>query len=356
MTDRLSEVSGVVYGIHLRGRLPAVFAPYLLAARGDPAATTVPLTVTFRTVRTVPEVEEIWVSQTGEAESVERLALFRVAGGFGLRFTGEDRGLVRCTRERIELEWSAAASAAPHGFFAYVLPLWLELCGVPVLHGSAVTVAGRAVGFLGPSGIGKSVLCAELLRLGCGFVADDGLALEPAEDGGWCCLDGPPMMRLWPSGLAGRLDVAAESLPRVREGGDKRRLPLRRDADPGGPPAEGLLASPSPATGSPSDVEPYRHALAALYVLERRADPDGPVRLTACAPREALVRLVGHGVAAAPAAVLGLAERRLERLAEVAETVPVRRLGFPSGIDSAESILRLIERDLRDLEEGPEAR
>ena len=355
MKARFSDVFGVVYGILVRGRLPAVFAPYLLAPRGD-ATATVPLTVTFRTVRTVPEVEEIWVSQTGEAQSAESLALFRVEGGFGLRITGEARGLVRCTPGTIGIEWSTAASGAPHCFFTYVLPLWLEARGVPVLHGSAVTVAGRAVGFLGPSGTGKSVLCAELLRLGCGFVADDGLALEPTDGGGWRCLAGPPMMRMWPSGLAGRLDVAAESLPRIRESGDKRRLPLPAAADPGGSPAAELVASSPVATGSPSDAVPYRHELAALYVLERRADPSVPVRLTACGPREALVRLVEHGVAAAPAAALGLAGRRLELLADVAETVPVRRLGFPSGTDSAASILRRIERDLQDPEEGPEAR
>jgi hypothetical protein len=197
-----------------------------------------------------------------------------------------------------------------------------------VLHGSAVTVGGRAIGFLGASGGGKSVLCAELLRLGCGFVADDGLALERGAEGAWLCLPGPPGLRLWPSGLASRLAVAAERLPRVRGGGDKRWLPV-----------SGLGRRPSPA----------RPRLAALYELRRRADPGGPLRLAPYTPRQALLRLVEHGVAAAPAAALGLARRRLALLADVAEKVPLRRLSFASAGDSAAEILAAIEGDLETL-------
>jgi len=321
----LSEMSGVVYGVHLQGRLPAAFRPYLLPREAEPAGAVADLEITYRVVARLPQVEAIWESAAVTPDDPFHFSLFRLPGGFGLRVDGEDRGLVRCTPQRIGIEWATAAAAAPHHFFSYVVPLWLETHGIPVLHGSAVTVAGRAVGFLGGSGSGKSVLCAELLRLGCGFIADDGLALKQGADGAWRGLPGPPGLRLWPSGLATRLGWAPERLPRVRGSGDKRWLSL-----PDGP----------------GELPPRRPRWAAFYELDRRAEPGGPVRIAPCRPQEALVRLLAHGVAAAPAAALGLAAQRLELLADVAERVPLRRLSLASGSDSAAAVLAAVESDL----------
>lgn len=335
---RLVEVSGVVYGVHVRGRLPAAFRPYLLPSSDDPGDPGRDLEVRYRLVDELPEVEEVWVSETeapGPEAAPGRFALFRLRGGFGLTVSDQGQGLFRCTPRTIGIEWTASGTGtgAPHYLFTYALPLWLETRGVPVLHASAVCVGGRAVAFVGPSGMGKSVLSAELLGLGCGFLADDGLALRREEhreegrdgEGGWHGLPGPPLLRLWPSGLEGRLEVAAAGLPRVHEALEKRRWT---------PPGE---AAATPASGLP---------LAAVYVLERRGGRDGPVETSAYGARDALVRLLEHGVAAGPAAALGLSGRRLDLLADVAETVPVRRLRFPSGADSAERILDAIASQL----------
>jgi hypothetical protein len=323
------DVSGVVYGVHLRGRLPAPFRPYLLPGTGEPADPAGALEVSYRLRDDLPAVEEIWASEAEGPRFRGRFALFRLPEGFGLTVAAEGRGLFRCTPRTIRVEWTAPGTGAPHYLFSYALPLWLEAQGVPVLHGSAVSFAGRGVAFVGPSGVGKSVLCAELLRLGCGFVADDALALYRDEGrdgrGEWRCAPGPPLLRLWPSGLESRLEVAAHGLPKVHDALDKRQMLLRGER-------AGL-----PSTGPP---------LAAVYVLRRRPEAGGPVRISACGARDALVRLLEHGVAAAPAAALGLSGGRLERLADVAERVPVRRLAYPSSADSAAPIRDAIERDL----------
>lgn len=337
----LVEASGAVYGVRVRGRLPAAFRPYLLPAPGAAAGAPGPagaVELAYRTLAELPEVEESWVSEAEgpnpEGGGTVRLALFRLPGGFGLTVAGEARGLFRCTPRRIDVEWTPPGTGAPHYLFTYALPLWLEAEGVPVLHASAVGVGGRAVGFVGPSGVGKSVLCAELLRLGCGFVADDGLAVyrerdrdEGLERGTWHAAPGPPLLRLWPSGLEGRLGVPAADLPRVHETLDKRRLAL-----------------PETAAAAPPDGLP----LAAVYALRREPEGEGRVEISPTRPRDALVRLLEHGVAAAPAAALGLAGRRLELLATLAETVPVRSLRFPTGADSTARVLEAIRRDLGD--------
>lgn len=359
----LVEVSGTVYGVRLRGRLPAAFRDYLAltldpfpdhdashrgargrgtppaprprlrgSAEGGSAAPEAAVELGYRALDGLPEVEETWASEAPgpnpEGGGTVRFALFRLRGGFGLTVAGEGRGLFRCTSRRIDVEWTPPGTGAAHYLFTYALPLWLEAEGVPVLHASAVALDGRAVGFVGPTGIGKSVLCAELLRLGCDFVADDGLAVRPhegREESAWRAFHGPPLLRLWPSGLEGRLGVPAGDLPRVHETLDKRRLPL-----PG-------AAAAAPPAGLP---------LAAVYSLRREPNAAGEVAISPCRPRDALVQLLEHGVAAAPAAALGLAGRRLELLAGLAEAVPVRRLRFPSGADSAARLLEAIRKDL----------
>jgi hypothetical protein len=60
-----------------------------------------------------------------------------------------------------------------------VLPLAAVLCGLEVLHASAVALDDRAVAFVGRTGSGKTSLALNLVLRGAGFVCDDVLALEP---------------------------------------------------------------------------------------------------------------------------------------------------------------------------------
>lgn len=319
-------MEGSVYGVSIRGRLPEAFRPYLLPAGKAPAADE--LRIDHRVVpaldRVPPppfEAPEVWASDT---ESGGRFAVHRLEGGFGLVVSDLGTGRFRCSAGAIEIEWAETGTGAPHFLFTYALPLWLETRGVPVLHGSAVTLNERAVAFVGPSGTGKSVLCAALLARGCGFLADDGLALRRGEDGGWRCAPGPPVLRLWPSGIERALPAgegARASLPRVHEALEKRRVDL----------GDGVAFGPGP--GPP---------LAAVYVLHRRPEASGGVEVGEMGSRDGLVHLLEHGIAGAPAAALGLSARRLALLAELAEQVPVRRLSFPSAPDSADRILDAI--------------
>ena len=324
--DGLVEVSGVVYGVRLEGRLPAPFRQYLLAVGGHRSSAPDRLDVGYRPIEELPEVDEVWAAEVEWPPDGGRFALFRLPGGFGVTVSAGGRGLFLCSSEAIRVEWATAPEGAAHAFFSYALPLWLETHGVPVLHASVVSVDGRAVAFLGPSGMGKSVLCGELLRLGCRFVADDGLAPRRDPADGWRCFPGPPLLRLWPSGLAGRLGIPSETLPRVHEGLEKRRLQL----------SEGGAEPEAEGAGVP---------LAAIYLLAR-SDGPGEVRSSELTPRDALVHLLEHGVATGPAAVLGLSGRRFEVLADLADAVPVRRLEYPSGTDSAEAVLKAIRQDL----------
>lgn len=318
----LAEVRGLAFGVEIRGRLPAGFAPFLrpsAAGLGEPGRV---LEVTYRTVPRLAEVEEVWAAEPRPPATRDRLALFRWPDGVGLTVRSEGAGLFRLGARRVDVEWLPGGAGAAHFFFSHALPLWLESRGVTVLHASAVARGDRVVAFLGPSGVGKSTLCAELVGAGWGFVADDGLALEEDERGAWRCLPGPPWLRLWPSALEGRLGIPAAELPRVHETLEKRRLAV---AGPDTAPPAGDLT------------------LAAVYLLERAAEESGGAPdLSACTRGEALVRLVEHSLAAAPLAALGLAGERLDRLARLAAGVEVRRLQLSAGEEAARRVREVL--------------
>src|SRR4051812_46012884 len=62
-----------------------------------------------------------------------------------------------------------------------ILPWAAVLRGLEVLHASAVTLGGRAVALIGPTGAGKTSLALRLVAAGGGFLTDDVLALDEEE-------------------------------------------------------------------------------------------------------------------------------------------------------------------------------
>jgi hypothetical protein len=62
-----------------------------------------------------------------------------------------------------------------------VLPLAAALRGLEILHASAVEMAGRAVAFLGSSGVGKTTLATRIVARGARLVTDDVLAVDVAN-------------------------------------------------------------------------------------------------------------------------------------------------------------------------------
>jgi len=322
--ENLAEVSGRVHGVRVHGVLPAAFGAHLLPCTDGQRELRTGLEVTYREATEVPSGEELWVAEPQGPIFRGRLALFRPGEGVGLAVDAEGRGVFHVTSRAIAIDWVAGGTGAAHYFFSHALPLWLEIGGVPVLHASAVAFGDRAVAFLGRSGVGKSTLCAELAQAGCGFVADDGLALREGVQGDWRCFHGPPLLRLWPSALGQRLGIAFGELTRVHDTLGKRHL-----------------RPPELVSVAPEGLE-----LARDYVLDRQIETACRVSISRYRPRQSLVRLIEHSVAGAPASALGLARRRLELLARVVERVPVCRLGFPSADDSSSRVREAILGDL----------
>ncbi|MBX3207367.1 MAG: hypothetical protein KF764_20130 [Labilithrix sp.] len=174
-----------------------------------------------------------------------------------------------------------------------------QLAGEISLHGSAVTVGGRAVVMLGTSGRGKSTLAAALCRRGAELLADDAVGLtftatsvdvEPAETDHW-------------------LDETSQAALQLLD----------------------------PTTSSPSAKRPIaartsRTAVAAAAIFELRWAPDGPPRAMRRRGVEALASVLPH-VARFVLDSPRHQRTELEHLERLVREVPVYVLERPRSFD-----------------------
>jgi len=215
-----------------------------------------------------------------------RVGLFRIGGGREIVVhpaPGVDESLLRLV------------------LLGPALAILLHQRGRLVFHASAVAREGRAFGFLGGSGRGKSTLAAALHALGDDLVADDALVVsddEPAPE----VSPGFPQLKLWPD--SARL-LGEDLPPRLHPRVDKRALRLPR----------GFAARPLPLGG--------------LFVLARGARPSAE-RLP---PVEALAELLRHTYGAR--LILSFdARRQMRRCASLLAKVPAYRLTLPRSLPS----------------------
>lgn len=189
-----------------------------------------------------------------------------------------------------------------HLLLDQLLPALLASDTRLVLHASAVGIAGRAVGFLGPAGAGKSTLAAALVRSGASVLTDDALVIG-------CGANGPiavpsyPGLRLWPA------TARLVGVWRVR------RAPVAHYTR-----KQRWFGAAVPFCRRPLP-------LGALYVVTR-GTTRGAVRPMSA--RQSIMALVRYSM------MLDANDRStvrsgFELASQVAEHVPVRRLVIPSG-------------------------
>lgn len=163
----------------------------------------------------------------------------------GLRLTFDDTGTfdVRL-RDRV-IAWhpgpSATDAAVRADLLGRVMALAAHADGLLSLHASAVSIAGRAIGFLGPKHAGKSTLALAMVRHGATLVTDDALVLRTrGGDTAWAA-PGVQRLRLW--------NDSARAL--------------------GAPPSPDTGAKPTIDRLTSAELESSEVPLAACYVLER---------------------------------------------------------------------------------------
>ena len=234
------------------------------------------------------------------------------------------KGLVECLvpADGREIWYRPLFGASDEALIDYVLGTVLSFSlvarGGEPLHAATVMVGGRAVGFLGDCGTGKSTLASAMLAGGYPLLTDDLLSLTNGGRG-YVAHPGPTRIKLFPRvarALLARNDGSAMNL------GTRKRV---------------LSLAPQFASRRPAP-------LAALYVLKASA-PRSAVRIERLTPAEALIEVVRGAFN-----LLRTDRDRLERqfafATALAAAVPVRRLCVPRTLSALPTVCNAILRDL----------
>lgn len=246
-----------------------------------------------------------------------------------VRWTGLFEFLIAADGRRIL--YRRLQHATPESFRVYLLGQVLSFSllglGIESLHGTAVSVNGEAVVFLGDCGYGKSTLGAALLARGCRMVTDDLVTFGECERG-WLVHPGIPRLKLFP-GVARRVLGSSRSGRQMNNGTSKLVVPLR-DAE--------AVMRPVP--------------LKALYVLSdpvEDRDSGSCVRIEPRAGRTAFLDVIRSA--------FNLLVQDRERLANqfvfatrLASSVPVRRLSYRRDFSTLPALCDTVFADLGALD------
>jgi hypothetical protein len=217
----------------------------------------------------------------------------------GLRLEFDDTGTFDVRpRDRL-IAWypgpSVTEAAVRADLLGRVMALAAHADGLLSLHASAVSIGGRAIGFLGPKHAGKSTLAIAMVRHGAKLITDDTLVLRTPGGGTVWAAPGVQRVRLWSDSA--------------------RALGAQPSADAGAKPTIDRLTS--------AELESGEVPLSACYVLENADEstsaPMRRERMSSVHAAVACVRFAKLGALAG--GVAGTAV--LDRAVRVTRAVPV---------------------------------
>ncbi|HEX9963618.1 MAG TPA: hypothetical protein VGB04_01390 [Allosphingosinicella sp.] len=275
-----------LFGLSVRSEVPL---PELVA---DPAAESPDVDVTVGAIKDRPDA-----AAGLHVDGEEALLVIPAAGRF----------LARGGRELLV---EPGAGVSPRNLRLYLLgsafAAILHQRALLPLHANAVVVEGRAIGFMGHPGAGKSTLAAWFHDRGFDVLADDVCVVTAGPDGSPIAHPGIPRLRLWREALeAGGRDASAYE--RSFDDMDKYTVPtdLERQLPP----------------------VPLSH----LYLLEKAEGELSVARLEGSAAVEAMIANTYRG---AYVRLMGRTREHMLACAQLARTVPVFRARRRWGYDS----------------------
>jgi hypothetical protein len=285
-----------VYGIGLATDFD--FTKLLPPAAGPPD-------VTFECVTTHPVANDWSSSQHLYPSDGEKapVSIHRFSDHLGVRFAGSsdfhiwDKRIVCHVR-------GGNHTLVPNQLLGIVLALWLEERGIHTLHASASVIDQGAVAFLSDKGGGKTSTMASLTEAGHPMLSEDLLAIEE-YDGMFLARPGYPQMRMWPQDAL-RFGLSLEGLELYHPSFPKRWVPV-------GSNGFGIFCN---------EAQP----LIRIYVLEPTQDE--AVEITPISTPEAVMFLTAGSFLPD----LGRRAARFHFFADLAATVPVRRLHYSKSL------------------------
>ena len=237
-------------------------------------------------------------------------------------------GGVRICNER-KIIVSPCEGAEDKGFRFLVsgiaLGLLLHLRGFVTLHASAVAIQQQAISFIGQKGMGKSTTAAALHTRGHPIVTDDLLVLDITNDSVQV-YPGFPHLKLTPESIIKSVNQDPDHVPKIDPKGPKHSFTAEKD----------FLDEPLPLRG--------------IYVLDyhkdQRTDNGSSAPLSeAITGNDACIELVRNSYVARLLPQEAISPHHLKRSAEIAQSVPVRRLYREKSLENLSSLATFIEQE-----------
>jgi hypothetical protein len=223
-----------------------------------------------------------------------------------------------CRGEEIVIERSAGASNAAirHYLLGSPLAVCALLRGLLPLHGSSISVGGRACVFLGRSGSGKSTIVAGMHQRGYRILSDDITVVQLNGDGRLLAFPGYPKLRL-------RADA-------VNHFGMKGLRRLSGDPNKFGKMVRDRFCEDALEIGR-------------LYILFPRASRK--LGLSPLTGVEKLAQLIRQTYVVDYLEGMSLQAHHLDQVASLARQVRVMRVNRPAGHAMTDALIDLIEKD-----------
>ena len=206
-----------------------------------------------------------------------------------------------------------------------ILTLWLNLSNIICLHSSAITIEGKAIGFIGQSLAGKSTIAEYSLSKGVQLVSDDILAINPKFlHGGNCVMPSIPLLKT--RNITQFNNYASNTELPINCPGKKERL------------IDILKVSRS-------SWQPDPLPLKKLYILDRQSPNFGIPKVQELSANEKLVSLIVNTQAGLVFEKSDQLRPRMTELSMLVMSVPIVLLSYSSGLDKLEELMCFIKQD-----------
>lgn len=209
-------------------------------------------------------------------------------------------------------------SEVPHILLGIAIAVILHQRGHVILHSSLVEVDGKAVGFLGNSGDGKSSMAMALYEHGYKLISDDLAVIDFNLADEIIVHQGFPQTKLWPD-FAESIGIDAGSMQLIQSDSIKR---VRRLYD--------------------RFTEKALIPLHTLYIL----DFDDEVDIVELKGHEALIGLVGYSYDINLSKMTDNLGRHMQQCKKIAEHISIKRLSRPYDLSEMPKIVQTIEHDI----------
>ncbi len=245
-------------------------------------------------------------------------------GGIYLRWAGLFEFVV--SPDGHSIRGRPLVEATPESFHTYLFGQALSFAllrqGIEPLHATVVVIGGEAVAFLADAGGGKSTLAAAFLQAGFPLLTDDLLVVRRQGEK-FFAYPGPARLKLFPEIARVVLVHAADGVP-LNSGTPKLILPLR----------EGQWhRRPAPLRG--------------FYVLDgaQGARSAQRIRIRKLSPSRGMLELL-RGTFNAVITEPERLRQQFQQTAEIARTIPIKRLCYPRELQQLAAVREAVLADL----------